>query len=250
MDSRLEWMRSNDAELMATLRDIEVFKIQRRHGGRARHEAGSRPLKRTIIESLGVVAITHASVPESEEALTSPLNICRNGDYYALRTVYNESVAKLMSVETGAPDDPAGMLEGAVSSPRRQCRPSAGPKDLGEGPARCFKPVRKPRHTVATNGGSIEPSECEADRLSTCTTVRSTSPPTQALRCMCDHSKSAMALLILFALPALWCFILGFPSNSAILAERTPSRATCTFLRPLPGLQRSCHWYPWMSHQA
>ena len=184
----------------------------------------SRPV-RTISEELGLVTIAQpASAPESDEALArvKPLNICRSGDYHARRTVYNERVAKLLAAETGAHDEPAGVLEGAVSS-IRQSRPhplgsaqrvgrpqvaDAGPKDLGEGPARCFKPVGMLRG--AENGGHSEPSECEVDRLSsTSTAVKSTAPPAQALRCLCDHGKSAIALLILFALSAFWCLILS-----------------------------------------
>ena len=283
MNSRLEWMRANEPELMATLRDIEVSKIRRRHGSRAAQEAGSRPLKRTIIESLGVIALTQASAPESGDALASPLNICRNGDYCAQRTLYDESVGKVLSVETGAHDDPAGVLmtslawaslpttsrpqssrqgsrprtlqgrqrkaatqskispgvrflvgsikqnqasrlkpdslsresarDGAVSSSLwGESRPFAAPKDRGEGPAQCFKPARRPRHHVAADGGRSEPSECEADRLSSTCTVASTSPEgplAQAPRCTCDYRKSAMALLTLLALPVLWCSILG-----------------------------------------
>ena len=110
--SRLEWMRANDAELMATLRYLEVLKIERRH------RRGARQLPPT------------ASIPD--DALASPLDICRSDDYFERRMVYNEHMARQLSESvdhsTAAHDAPL-RVEGARVSLRRQPRPSqrAGP---------------------------------------------------------------------------------------------------------------------------
>ena len=107
--SRLEWMRANDAELMATLRYLEVLKIERRH------RRGARQLPPT------------ASMSDPDDALASPLDICRSDDYFERRMVYNEHVARLLSESvdhsTAAHDAPL-RVEGARVSLRRQPRPS------------------------------------------------------------------------------------------------------------------------------
>ena len=97
--SRLEWMRANDAELMATLRYLEVLKIERRE------RRGARQLPPT------------ASVSDPDDALASPLDICRSDDYFERRMVYNEHVARLLSESvdhsTAAHDAPL-RVEGAT----------------------------------------------------------------------------------------------------------------------------------------
>ena len=104
--SRLEWMRANDAELMATLRYLEVLKIERRE------RRGARQLPPT------------ASVSDPDDALASPLDICCSDDYFERRMVYNEHVARLLSESvdhsTAAHDAPLrveGATEGVSPAP-------------------------------------------------------------------------------------------------------------------------------------
>ena len=107
--SRLEWLRDNDAELMATLRYLEVFKIERRHSCQQRQ------------------GVSMSANPD--DALASPLHVCRNDDYYARRMVHNERVARLLSVDdsTAAPDADNTAVLSLAPQPRpvrRRAQPS------------------------------------------------------------------------------------------------------------------------------
>ena len=128
--SRLEWMRANDAELMATLRYLEVLKIERRH------RRGARQLPPT------------ASMSDPDDALASPLDICRSDDYFERRMVYNEHVARLLSESvdhsTAAHDAPL-RVEGATEG----VSPAPAP------PIAAARSSAEPSHTPALLCGAL-----------------------------------------------------------------------------------------------
>ena len=113
--SRLEWIRTHDTELMATLRHVEVCKIERRHA-RPPEARPLRPWGRSttpgaIDESLGITVI--AACMSQTTGLASPLCICRDSDYYARRTVHNAHVG-----ETLGPEAAAAETKGADAEPK------------------------------------------------------------------------------------------------------------------------------------